>query len=261
MNLPKFIIGMKGQFSIKLLEEIRYTLDQGSPVYLVRLWGDTAPCIEEAQNLFPGVRVAALHEDEAPAADAPILVGTLAQTKRIRFAPGSLVALLQADPILGAQDFRADERAFQLFRRYLELCADGTFLIQTGRSAHPVFQDLLAGRDPWPALMEERKEFSYPPYSRIIDIEIHDPSPKRLSLMSTTLVGCLARALRPSPGLGAPVQLEGPFPKGEDGRTLRVILAKDRQFPEQKRVLKETVDAFTREKKYIGFIHLDVDPD
>ena len=126
--------GMKGQFSIKLMDEIRYALDQDNPVYLIRLWGDIAPSIQEAQNLFPGVRVCAMRDEGLPEEEAPIRVGTLAQTKRLRFGQGSLVALLQADPILGTQDFRADERAFQLFSRYLEHCAAGTFIIQTGRS-------------------------------------------------------------------------------------------------------------------------------
>ena len=120
---------------------------------------------------------------------------------------------------------------------------------------------MLAGREPWPELMEERKAFAYPPYSRIIDIDLADPNPKRLALMCGALSERLTRVLRPSVGLGGPVRLEGPFQQGEESRTLRVILAKDRQFPERKKALKEAVDAFVRERKYTGFIHLDVDPD
>ena len=252
--------GMKGQFSIKLMDEISYTLDQGRTVYLIRLWGELAPTLVETQGLFPEAKVLPLTEvsDET---GPVILVGTLAQTKRLSFSEGSLVALLQADPILGAQNFRADERAFQLLSRYLEHCAAGTFVIQTARSAHPVFQDLLAGKDPAPELMEERKAFSYPPYSRIIDICLDDPNPKRLALMGRTLAGKLKNVLRPTAGLDSPVRIEGPFQPGENRITLRVILTKDRNFPERKRALKETVDSFITERKYTGFIHLDVDPE
>ena len=252
--------GMKGQFSIKLMDEISYTLDQGRTVYLIRLWGELAPTLVETQGLFPEAKVLPLTEvsDET---GPVILVGTLAQTKRLSFSEGSLVALLQADPILGAQNFRADERAFQLLSRYLEHCAAGTFVIQTARSAHPVFQDLLAGKDPAPELMEERKAFSYPPYSRIIDICLDDPNPKRLALMGRTLAGKLKNVLRPTAGLDGPVRIEGPFQPGENRITLRVILTKDRNFPERKRALKETVDSFITERKYTGFIHLDVDPE
>lgn len=248
--------GMKGQFSIKLLDEIRYTLDQGAPVYLIRLWGDLQATVEEAAALFPGVAVRQIDETQEGAGQGGILIGTLSRTKRLTFAEGSLVAILQADPILGAQDFRADERAFQLFDRYREHCAAGTFLIQTSRSAHPAFLDLLEGRQPWTGLLEERKAFGYPPYSRIIDLDFSDPNPKRLALMSQALAGELARAVPASAG-----RVEGPFETGEGRRSLRVILNKDRRFPEWKQKLKKTVDSFVRDRKYNGFIHWDVDPE
>ena len=261
--------GMRGQFSLKLTDEINYTLAQGRTAYLIRLWGDLTPTVEEARGLFPGVTVLPLTEagtagEEALPADGAegrILVGTLAQTKRLPFAEGSLVVLLQADPILGAQDFRADERAFQLLSRYREHCAAGTFVIQTARSSHPVFLDLLEGRDPAPELMEERRAFGYPPYSRIVDICLDDPNPKRLALMGRLLSDRLAAALRPAADPDSPARVEGPFSPGEGRLVLRVILAKDRSFPERKKALKEAVDAFVAERKYTGFIHVDVDPD
>ena len=250
--------GMKGSFSIKLIDEIRHTLEQGGPVLLIRLWGDLGPTLEETRALFPDANVQPLTE-EVPAAG--IRIATLAQTKRLSFAEGSLVALLQADPIFGAQDFRADERAAQLLIRYREHCAAGTFVIQTSRAAHPVFQDLLAGRDPAPALLQERKDFGYPPFTRIIDLRLDDPNPKRLKLMGDLLTRRLQETLRPGVGLGSPVRLEGPFETAEGESTLRVILAKDRRFPERKRALKGAVDDFARERRYAGFIHLDVDPE
>ena len=259
---------MRGQFSLKLTDEINYTLAQGRTAYLIRLWGDLTPTVEEARGLFPGVTVLPLTEAGTAGEMAPetgtegrILVGTLSQTKRLPFAEGSLVVLLQADPILGAQDFRADERAFQLLSRYREHCAAGTFVIQTARSSHPVFLDLLEGRDPAPELMEERRAFGYPPYSRIIDICLDDPNPKRLALMGRLLSDRLAAALRPAADPDSPVRVEGPFSPGEGRLVLRVILAKDRSFPERKKALKEAVDAFVAERKYTGFIHVDVDPD
>ncbi len=260
--------GMRGQFSLKLTDEINYTLAQGRTAYLIRLWGDLTPTVEEAQGLFPGVTVLPLTEAGTAGETAPetgsegrILVGTLSQTKRLPFAEGSLVVLLQADPILGAQDFRADERAFQLLSRYREHCAAGTFVIQTARSSHPVFLDLLEGRDPAPELMEERRAFGYPPYSRIIDICLDDPNPKRLALMGRLLSDRLAAALRPAADPDSPVRVEGPFSPGEGRLVLRVILAKDRSFPNRKKALKEAVDAFVADRKYTGFIHVDVDPD
>ena len=250
--------GMCGQFSRKLIEEMRKTLAAGREVCLIRLWGETESTVKEAQALFPDTEVVEMETPEQPPC---IRVGTLARTKHLTFAEGSLAVLLQADPILGERNFRADERAFQLLDHYRRNCAAGTFVIQTGRSAHPVFQALLAGRDPWTELLEERKAFNFPPYSRIVDIVLRDTNEKRLSLMGRALSERLTVTLRPEPGLGAPVRLEGPFPSAPESLTLRVILAKDRRFPLRKHSLREAVDAFVKERKYIGFIHLDVDPE
>ena len=106
-----------------------------------------------------------------------------------------------------------------------------------------------------------RLKFGYPPYSRIIDICLDDPNPKRLALMGRLLSDRLAAALRPAADPDSPVRVEGPFSPGEGRLVLRVILAKDRSFPERKKALKEAVDAFVAERKYTGFIHVDVDPD
>ena len=250
--------GMCGQFSRKLIEDMRRTLAAGREVCLIRLWGETEGTLKEAQALFPDTAVVDM---EAPAQATCIRVGTLARTKHLTFAEGSLAVLLQADPILGERNFRADERAFQLLDHYRRNCAAGTFVIQTGRSAHPVFQALLAGRDPWTELLEERKAFNFPPYSRIVDIVIRDANEKRLTLMARALSERLCTVLRPEPGLGAPVRLEGPFSTAPESLTLRAVLAKDRRFPQRKQALREAVDAFVKDRKYTGFIHLDVDPE
>lgn len=250
--------GMCGQFSRKLIEDMRHTLAAGREVCLIRLWGETESTVKEAQALFPDTAVVAM---ETPAQAPCIRVGTLARTKHLTFAEGSLAVLLQADPILGERNFRADERAFQLLDHYRRNCAAGSFIIQTGRSAHPVFQALLAGRDPWTELLEERKAFNFPPYSRIVDIVLRDANEKRLSLMTNALYERLCAALRPEPGLGAAVRLEGPFSTAPESLTLRAVLAKDRRFPQRKQALREAVDTFVKDRKYIGFIHLDVDPE
>ena len=84
---------------------------------------------EELTNLFPERRIARLDGDtpdteEAAiirrfsAGDIDILVGTQIITKGFDFDGLSLVAVLQADSLVGQQDFRADERAFQLLEQF-----------------------------------------------------------------------------------------------------------------------------------------------
>ena len=76
---------------------------------------------EEVAELFPQARVARLDGDLGPGGDEvvrdfsqgriDILVGTQIVAKGFDFARLSLVAVLQADSLLGFQDFRADEKA------------------------------------------------------------------------------------------------------------------------------------------------------
>lgn len=241
--------GMNGQFSIKLIEEIRDALEAGRKVYLIRLWGDLAPTIEETRALFPDVTVG---QD-----DSPITVSTLALTRNLVFEEGSLVAMLSADPIFGARDFRSDERALQLLGRYLDNCPNGRFIIQTGRSQHPLFQSLAEDRDPSPTLLEDRRAFGYPPYSRITDIIFRDPSPARSGKLSRELAASLGSLASSSNGL----RIEGPFPGAEAETVIRVLISRGPQLADAKRELERSVSAFESEKKYRGFIRIDVDPE
>ena len=54
-----------------------------------------------------------------------ILIGTQILAKGFDFDGLSLVAVIQADSLLGQQDFRADERAVQLLEQFAEGAAEG----------------------------------------------------------------------------------------------------------------------------------------
>ena len=86
---------------------------------------------EEASALFPDARVARLDGDTAMEAgreeeiirdfakrSIDILIGTQILAKGFDFDGLSLVAVIQADSLLGQQDFRADERAVQLLEQF-----------------------------------------------------------------------------------------------------------------------------------------------
>ena len=156
---------------------------------------------EEVSNLFPEARVARLDSDTAAVAGKEseiirdfadrkidILVGTQIITKGFDFDGLSLVAVLMADSLLGQQDFRADERAFQLLEQFRGRTGrrgqKGILVIQTSRPDHPVYQAFshenedgvmsLASEAERKALiesmMDERQAFGYPPFSRIVRV-------------------------------------------------------------------------------------------
>ncbi len=105
-----------------------------------------------------------------------ILVGTQMVVKGLDFDNVDLVGILDADGLLHFADFRVNERAFQLMEQVSGRAgrkeATGKVLIQTVQPSHPVlqyvqqhdFKKMVADE------LEKRKQFFYPPFSRIIHL-------------------------------------------------------------------------------------------
>ncbi len=103
-----------------------------------------------------------------------ILVGTQMVVKGLDFEKVSLVGILDADGLLSFADFRVNERAFQLMEQVSGRAgrkgAQGKVMIQALNVQHPVIK-LVQQHDYKQFFNFElpgRKEFFYPPYSRII---------------------------------------------------------------------------------------------
>lgn len=103
-----------------------------------------------------------------------ILVGTQMVVKGLDFDNVDLVGILDADGLLSFADFRVNERAFQLMEQVSGRAgrkeANGEVMIQTIQPSHPVLQ-LVKEHDYKKLYLEEiekRKQFSYPPFSRLI---------------------------------------------------------------------------------------------
>ena len=84
------------------------------------------------------------------AGEIDILVGTQMISKGFDFEKLKLVAVLQADTILGVQDFRADEKAVQLLSQLMGRTGRrgerGKIIIQTSQKEHPVLVGLQGGK-------------------------------------------------------------------------------------------------------------------
>lgn len=222
---------------------------------------------QELQAIFPEARIARLDSDSGPDAsiirqfakgEIDILVGTQILTKGFDFAHLSLVAVIQADNILGQQDFRADEYAFQLLEQFRGRSgrrgSPGLFVIQTREPHHPVFSRLREGADNTQQMLEERRIFGYPPFTRLIHITLKDVSEKRLAYLS----GALSASLNvPHIGPYTPV-----VDKVNDRfiRQIRIMLPRDKTLLHNKQQLLQEINEFEKKYKYPGHIVLDVDP-
>ena len=245
---------------------------------------------EEASKLFPNARIARLDSDTAQSrkyetdtirkfsnGEIDILIGTRMVAKGFDFSGLSLVAVLQADSILGQEDYRADERGLQLLEQFRGRCGrrgeKGLFVIQTSQPEHPVYQSIdgkLDENGTMARFLGERKLFGYPPYSRVIGVVIKDYNQARVDLLSRDLGeylrGALAVKVSFAPGAQNGPNVIGPYSPAIDKisnqniRQIRVLLPKDRSLARNKETLAAAVERFEKEKKYSGHIALDVDP-
>jgi len=105
-----------------------------------------------------------------------ILTGTQMVVKGLDFEHVNLVGIMDADGILNFTDFRVSERAFQLMEQVSGRAGrkdgNGLVLVQVSNTLHPVLQFVKA--HDYAAMygyeIANRKQFFYPPYSRIIQI-------------------------------------------------------------------------------------------
>ena len=231
---------------------------------------------EELTALFPDRRIARLDGDKPDPEEAAIirgfadgnidiLVGTQIITKGFDFDGLSLVAVLQADSLVGQQDFRADERAFQLLEQFRGRSGrrgkPGRIVIQTREPEHPVYARLQGSDDA--DLLAERRLFGYPPYTRLVHITLKDSNEKRLDFLSKELRNALLAAFSEA---DTPPAVIGPYAPavdriaGESIRQIRVTLARNRALTALKRKLAQTVSDFGKERKYTPHVAIDVDP-
>lgn len=118
---------------------------------------------------------------------AQILIGTQIITKGLDFGNVGMVAILNADNLLNYPDFRAHERAFQMLTqvsgRSGRKAKQGLVLLQTSSSQHPIIQQTKSNdfQAFFKTQMAERQLFHYPPFYRLIILELKHKDPQTLS--------------------------------------------------------------------------------
>lgn len=128
-----------------------------------------------------------------------IIVGTQMVTKGLDFDCVKTVGILNVDNMLSFPDFRAYERGFQLMEQVSGRAGRkgdrGKVIIQTFQPSHPVILKLI-GHD-YVKFFEEqmpiRRQFNYPPYSRLVLIRLKHVDYKELNIAAEKL----AKTLRP----------------------------------------------------------------
>jgi len=144
---------------------------------------------EELQEIFPQAKIARMDVDSVKGKHGhdtliqqfeqrriDILVGTQMVVKGLDFDNVELVGILDADAVLGFTDFRVNERGFQLMEQVSGRAGrkdlQGRVLIQVKNVQHPVLLKVQQHdyKGFYAEEIENRRQFFYPPFSRIINI-------------------------------------------------------------------------------------------
>lgn len=170
---------------------------------------------EEVQKLFPGSSVARMDADTTRGKLAlekiihdfqkkkiQILVGTQMLSKGLDFDSVKVVGVLSADSLINHPDFRSHERGFQQMIQSAGRSGrkndQGVVLIQSADSQQAIYRYVI--RHDYVGFfneeLAERKQFGYPPYSRLIRITVKHSSESRAEYAATHLASLLRRELK-----------------------------------------------------------------
>ena len=115
-----------------------------------------------------------------------ILVGTQMVAKGLDFADVTVIGIINADSMLKFPDYRANERSYQMLAQVSGRAGrrgkQGKVVIQTYDVKHRVIKQVIANdyRDLYFTEKEERKSFNYPPFYRVINLDIKHKDPEML---------------------------------------------------------------------------------
>ncbi|MCA6378997.1 MAG: primosomal protein N' [Cytophagales bacterium] len=146
---------------------------------------------EELKLYFPDARIQRMDSDTTRSksgyetiinsfekGETDILVGTQMVTKGLDFDRVNLVGVFDADRMMHFPDFRSYEKAFQLITQVSGRSGrrekKGKVVIQTSNPEHPLFTFVINHNVSGfiQEQLNDRQEFFYPPFSRLINVTI-----------------------------------------------------------------------------------------
>ena len=194
-----------------------------------------------------------------------ILVGTQIVTKGLDFGNVGLVGVLHADNLLNFPDFRSFERSYQLMAQVAGRAGRreirGKVVIQTSNPAHPVIHHLKSGdyHSMYMSQMQDRQAFHYPPYARLLRINLRHESRELVDRASRELAENLRKAMT-APVMGPQSPIIGRIQRMQLMNIL-VKLPRSAEMGKHKKLIEREIDAIRSSQDYRKlFIIPDVDP-
>ncbi|MBU2046083.1 MAG: primosomal protein N', partial [Bacteroidetes bacterium] len=195
-----------------------------------------------------------------------ILVGTQMVAKGLDFDNVTLIGIINADSIIQFPDFRAYERSFQMLSQVAGRAGrrskQGKVIIQTYDVKHRIIKQIVDNdyEGMYREEMIERKQFKYPPYHKIIHIDLKHKDLGKLLLMADNF-GKLLRHHLGEMVLGPQSPLIGRIRNYYIQTIIIKMDWKNQSVTKIKSLIKEKIADFESDKINKGiFVQVDVDP-
>ncbi|MFD0940957.1 replication restart helicase PriA [Pedobacter boryungensis] len=233
---------------------------------------------EELSLIFPDIKIARLDLDSTRTKNGmqqiisdfqdkktQILIGTQMVAKGLDFDNVSLIGVINADTLLNYPDFRAFERSYQLLAQVAGRAGrrdkQGKVCIQAYDDSHRIIKQVIENNynEMYVDEMAERKQFNYPPFTRLIFINVKHKDANVLNFAAQTLANALKaqlgnRILGPEQPLVARI-------RNYYIKQIIIKTEKNAAIQKVKTVLKETIKDFNAQKNFKSVItQIDVDP-
>ncbi|HHV02414.1 MAG: hypothetical protein WCQ69_08280 [Bacteroidales bacterium] len=232
--------GMRGLFDIRTRQALEESLNGGHTVLLVE--GD--PSVTED---YPQ--------------DQSIIVCKPSQMHHYLVKNIGMICFLHTEKLLSRKHFRATEQTCHIVGNALRWAAiqdpQVPVHVQTAGMDHPFYHSLTEGfpHKFFTSLLEERKQYGYPPFSRLILLTVSH----HRRLLAQTKAGLLTEYLTAA---NLPVLIEGPFIPGESIRlqfSFRLQITVSRSVKIQE--VKERLFSIVRQTPLApARCRIDVDP-
>ncbi len=222
---------------------------------------------EELPLYFPKARVGRMDLDTTRSKNAyrkiiedfqekrmDILVGTQMVTKGLDFNNVGVVGILNADNMLSFPDFRSHERAYQLMAQVSGRAGrrkgQGLVIIQTHKPDHPIIAQVVDNNylEMVRLQLAERKNFHYPPFTRLVEVTAMHPDQDLLNEAAEALSRVLKRAF-PGQVLGPEYPLVSRI-KNQYMKRFLIKLKKSPALGGEKSRLGEIAEEFLRDRKW-----------
>lgn len=195
-----------------------------------------------------------------------VLVGTQMVAKGLDFGKVTVIGIINADSMINYPDFRAFERSFSLLSqvsgRAGRRTVAGKVIIQAYATEHRVLEQVVKHdyQGMFMTEVQERKHYAYPPFYRLIEVNVKHKDQQDGYACAHRLGGMLKKAFGKRI-LGPEVPLIGRI-RNYYIHTILIKIERDgASIPKVKKALAQMLLLFETNKANKGaFVQVDVDP-